>query len=146
MNELSLLDSFFNNALDDTLPEFTFRGSFNTPKVDVKENKDTYTLEMDLPGKTEKDVNIELDHNVLSISSRDEENNEEKSSDKKNAKKDEGTWLIRERRVSEFARRFTLPDDVDAERVTATFKNGVLNVTIPRKLLAAPKRIAIAAA
>jgi HSP20 family protein len=146
MNELSLLDNFFSNALEDTLPDFTFRGSFNTPRVDVKENKDTYTLEMDLPGKTEKDVNLELDHNVLTISSRSEENSEEKSSDKKNAQNDEGTWLIRERRESEFSRRFTLPDDVDGEGVTATFKNGVLSVSIPRKLQAAPKRIAIEAA
>ncbi len=146
MNELSLLDNFFNTALEDTLPDFTFRGSFNTPKVDVKENKDAYTLEMDLPGRTEKDVNLELNHNVLTISSHHEETKEEKSSDKKNAKKDEGTWLIRERRVNEFTRRFTLPDDVDGEKVAATFKNGVLSVKIPRKSLEAPKRIAIEAA
>jgi len=146
MNELALFDNFFNDALADTMPDFNYKNSFNAPKVDVKENKDAYTLEMDLPGRTEKDVNLELDHNVLTISSRHEENKEEKSSDKKDAKKDEGTWLIRERRVSEFSRRFTLPDDVDGTKVAATFKNGVLSVNIPRRTLAAPKRIAITAA
>jgi len=145
MNELSLLDSFFDNALTDTVPEFNWKHSFNVPKVDVKENNNAYVLEMDLPGRTDKDVNLELDHNVLTISSRQEENKEEKSADKKGMKKNDGTWLIRERHICSFSRRFTLPADVDAEKVAATFKNGVLAVTIPRKALATPKKIAIEA-
>ena len=144
MNELSLFNNFFDNALSDAMPDFNFEHSFNMPKVDVKESKDAYTMEMDLPGMTEKDVNVELDHNVLTISSHHEENKEQKND--KNEKKDEGKWLIRERRVSEFSRRFTLPNDVNGEQVAASFKNGVLTVNIPRKALAAPKRIAISAA
>ncbi|HAH60761.1 MAG TPA: molecular chaperone Hsp20 [Treponema sp.] len=143
MNELSLFNNFFDNALD-AIPDFDFGRSLGMPKVDVKEDKDAYVMQMDLPGMTEKDVNVELDHNVLTISSHHEENKEEKSD--KNEKKDEAKWLIRERRVSEFSRRFTLPEDVNGENVAATFKNGVLTVNIPRKALAAPKRIAIAAA
>ena len=96
---------------------------------------------MDLPGRTEKDVNVELEHNVLTISSQKEEAKEEKSD-----KKDKDTWLIRERRVSNFSRRFTLPNDVDGDKVAATFKNGVLSVSIPRKALPSPKKIAIAVA
>ena len=142
MNELALFNSFFNHALNDTVGDFNLGTSFNVPKVDVKETKDAYTLEMDLPGMNEKDVNVELDHNVLTISSHHEEKKEEQN---KNAKKDESKWLIRERRVSEFSRRFTLPDDVNGEQVAASFKNGVLTVAIPRKALSAPKRIAISA-
>ena len=142
MNELALFNSFFNHALNDTVGDFNLGTSFNVPKVDVKETKDAYMLEMDLPGMTEKDVNVELDHNVLTISSHHEEKKEEQN---KNAKKDESKWLIRERRVSEFSRRFTLPDDVNGEQVAASFKNGVLTVAIPRKALSAPKRIAITA-
>ena len=133
MNELSLFNSLFDNALTDTMP-----------KVDVKQDKNAYTMQMDLPGMTEKEVNVELDHNVLTISSHHEENKEERN--EKDAKKDEAKWLIRERRVTEFSRQFTLPDDVNGEQVAATFKNGVLTVSIPRKALAAPKRIAISAA
>ncbi|MCI1208471.1 MAG: Hsp20/alpha crystallin family protein [Treponema sp.] len=144
MNELSLFDSLMNRALSDVLPDYTYNGSYNVPRVDVRENKDGYTLEMDLPGRTEKDVNLELDHNVLTISSKVEEKKEEKS-DKK-AEKDEGSWLIRERRISEFSRRFTLPDDVNGEKVAASFKNGVLTVKLPHKAIATPKRIAIEAA
>jgi HSP20 family protein len=144
MNELALFNNFFDNALSDVMPDFTFERSLSMPKVDVKEEKDAYVMQMDLPGMTEKDVNVELDHNVLTISSRHEEEKEEKP--EKNAKKEEGKWLIRERRVSQFSRRFTLPDDTNGEGVGATFKNGVLTVRIPRKELAAPKRIAIEAA
>ena len=60
MNELALFNSFFNHALNDTMGDFNFGTSFNVPKVDVKETKDAYMLEMDLPGMTEKDVNVEL--------------------------------------------------------------------------------------
>ena len=142
MNELSLLNTIFGNTMDD-MADYGFRTPYAAPNVDVKENKDSYTVEMDLPGRTEKDVDLELDHNVLTISSTKTENVEEEKKDKK----DEGKtkWLIKERRTSSFSRRFTLPDDVDAEHVQATFKNGVLNVNIPRKALAAPKKIAITA-
>ena len=62
MNELSLFNTLFDNAFDtDMLPEFNFHATCASPKVDVKESKDKYTLEMDLPGRTEKDVNIEFD-------------------------------------------------------------------------------------
>ncbi|MBQ9494168.1 MAG: Hsp20/alpha crystallin family protein [Treponema sp.] len=144
MTELALFNNFFDNALCDVVRDWDFGTSFAMPKVDVKEEKDAYTMHMDLPGMSENDVNVELDHNVLTISSHHEESTEEKS-DKK-AKKDAGKYLIRERRVSEFTRRFTLPDDVNGEHVAASFKNGVLTVSIPRKELAAPKRIAITAA
>ena len=145
MNELSLFNSLFNGAFDNQMRDFGFGAGMSVPKVDVTQNDDSYKLEMDLPGRTEKDVNLELDHNVLTISSVKEE---VKETDEKNSKKDEKNkqkWLIKERRTSSFTRRFTLPDDIDAEKVAATFKNGVLNVVIPRKALAAPKRIAITA-
>jgi HSP20 family protein len=144
MNELSLFNNFFGNALSDVIPDFNFDRTFSMPKVDVKEEKNAYIMQVDLPGMTEKDVNVELDHNVLTISSHHEESKEEKPD--KNAKKDEAKWLIHERRISEFSRRFTLPEDVNGENVAAVFKNGVLTVNIPRRALSAPKRIAIAAA
>ena len=105
-----------------------------TPRVDVRETPDAYILDMDLPGFTEKDVEINLKDRVLSISSKMEEKNEEKK---------EGEWLIKERRSSCFSRRFTLPQDIDAEKVTAEFKHGVLSVDIPRKPEPQAKQIAI---
>ena len=67
-----------------------------TPRVDVRETPDAYILDMDLPGFTEKDVEINLKDRVLSISSKLQEKQEEKK---------EGDWLIKERRSSCFSRR-----------------------------------------
>jgi HSP20 family protein len=147
MNELSLFNSLFDNGISDVMSDFNFGYSFNTPRMDMKESKNAYILEMDLPGRTEKDVNVELDHNVLTISSHHEET-EEKAPEKdtKNRQKDETKWLFRERRMSDFCRRLTLPNDVDGTDVSASFRNGVLMVNVPRKALASPKRIAITAA
>ena len=139
MNELSLFDSLFNNSMDDV-----FGLGYRTapvPKVDVTETSDAYTLNMELPGRTESDVNIEIDRNTLTISSKKEETTEKSEGTEKN--NNSGKWLIRERRTSEFSRSFRLPEDVDNENVKATFKNGILNVMMPRKALATPKRIAI---
>lgn len=135
MNELALFNSLFDTAFGGMPDSWKV---LQMPKVDVKEDKDSYALQMDLPGCTEKDVNIEVDHGVLTISSAKVEEKEEK--------KDGEKWLIRERSSSRFTRRFTLPDDVDQEKISAVFKNGVLNVTMNRKELPSPKRIAIEAA
>ena len=140
MNDLALFNDLFNDFGDDgyTMPAFSYKKMFHMPKVGVKENKENYTLTMDMPGKTDKDVDIELNQNVLTVSSKDEVKKEEKSD-----KKDETKWLIRERTVSSFKRSFTLPDDVDSEKLTANVKDGVLTVSMPRKALAQPKHIAI---
>lgn len=138
MNELSLFNDLFDFVNDGNgygIPAVNFKKAFQTPHVDVKEEKDAYTLQMDLPGRTDKDVNIELDRNVLTISSEAAENKE---------KKDEGSkWLIRERAFSKFSRSFTLPEDVNSEALSAEVRNGVLTVTMPRKALPTPKRIQI---
>ena len=81
MNELSFLDSLFNNVLGDATPQAVYTCS--APRVDVKEEDNAYTLEMELPGRSEKDVNIELDHDNLTISSKQEETKEEKKEEKK---------------------------------------------------------------
>lgn len=145
MKELSLFDSLFNGAMDDAIG-LGYRTS--VPKVDVTECKDCYNLEMELPGLSEKDVNIDLDRNVLTISSAKEEKKENDGDEKKakDEEKNKKSFLIRERRTTMFSRSFTLPDDVDSEKVSAVFKNGILTVNMPRKETPSPKRIAIAAA
>lgn len=147
MNTLSLFNPTFtsdlfdvmNKTMIDFLPAFTDGNPPTaklTPKIDVRETKDSYLMEMDLPGRTENDVEINLKDHVLSISSKIEEKKEEKK---------DGEWIIRERQSSSFMRRFTLPDDIDAEKVSASFKNGVLNISIPRKEIASARTIAISA-
>ena len=136
MNELALFNRLFNDG--DFFPK-SFE-SATTPSVDVKETKDSYVLDMDLPGKTEKDVDLSLKDDVLTISSHNEETKESKS-DKKD--EDQCEWLIRERHNYTFTRRFTLPQDVNSDGVNASFKNGVLTVILPRKPVSEPKKIAI---
>ncbi|MCR5762716.1 MAG: Hsp20/alpha crystallin family protein [Treponema sp.] len=140
MNELALFNSLFDDFGDDsyTMPSFNYRKVFQTPRVDVKEEDNAYTLEMDLPGKTDKDVKIDLNHNVLTIAS-ESENKDEKKEEKKNKNK----WLIKERSFMKFSRSFTLPDDVNGEEISASCKNGVLKVIMPRTAKAETKHIAI---
>ena len=132
MNELSLLDSLFDNF--DGVYGGNYRGSY-VPKVDVMETKDAYTLDMELPGRNENDVDIQLDRNVLTISSKKTEKIEKKA--------DEPKWLLRERKVCGFSRSFSLPNDANGEEISASFKNGILTVVIPRKAVNVPKRIEI---
>ena len=77
-------------------------------------------------------------------SERDEKKEEKK--EEKEASKEGAKYLIKERSYSKFTRSFTLPDDVNAEGITAKVENGVLHVTMPRKAQAAPHKIAITAA
>lgn len=146
MNELALFNDLFDGFGDDgfLMPSFNYKKVF-APKVDVKEEKDEYTMEMDLPGKTEKDINIEFKNNVLTISSESKSEKEEKKEEKAEAK-DAPKYLIKERTYSKFSRSFTLPDDVDAENITAKVENGVLHIDLPRKAIAAARKIAITAA
>jgi HSP20 family protein len=114
--------------------------SVTAPRVDVRETQAAYLMDMDLPGLTEKDVEISLKDRVLAISSVKEAETEEKKTD------DGQEYLIRERRASSFERRFTLPEDIDVEKVEANFKNGVLSITIPRRPEAQPRQIMIKSA
>ena len=146
MNALSLFNDWLNNDYyGDTSRVFV-------PNVDVTETKDSYVLEMDLPGRTEKDVAIELNDRVLTIASAEDKKSETKETAENQAEKNEAEqneeaekpqFLLRERCRSSFSRSFTLPKDIDETGVGASFKNGVLTITIPRKAEAQPRRITI---
>ena len=147
MNEL--FNTLFQ-AMDEQMQnDDYYTTSTISPSVDISETKEAYTIEMDLPGKTEKDINIELDRNDLTISSVKEVTKEttdkEKTETKEKPAEPATKWLLKERRTSKFARRFTLPEDINAEQIAASFKNGVLHIVVPRKELEAPKKIAITA-
>jgi HSP20 family protein len=103
------------------------------PGFDVKEVKDAYVINADLPGVKDEELNVSLSGNLLTISgTREEEQREEGES-----------YYAMERSHGSFARSFTMPDGVDSEGVTAELKQGVLTVRIPKKPDAQPKRIAI---
>jgi len=142
MNTLSIFNPLFADTVLDTLnrdtPHF---GVFSPlagstyPTVDVREKSDAYVMDIDLPGYTEKDVTIHLKERILTIASVHEETKDEKPNGEQ--------FLIRERSQRRFIRRFTLPEDIDQEKVEASFKNGVLTVSIPRKEVAPRRQITI---
>ncbi len=126
-NPFDLIDRFFSD--DEWLMP-----RFRTPAIDVYDDGDKYMLEAELPGLTEKDIKLEVHNGQLTLSTAKSERSEEKK---------KGRWIRRERREFRFARSFTLPDDVEAEKIEARFRNGVLQVSMPKKPEAAPKTIEV---
>ena len=110
-----------------------FDHSAGWPAVDVSEDDDNYLVEVELPGLSEKDVEVKVENGVLTIASRKDESREEK---------DEG-YIRKERRHYSFSRSFSLPDNVDLEKVTANFKNGLLDIAVPKAPAAKPKLIEV---
>lgn len=144
MNTLSIFNPLFAENVFDSLyrktPEFSVSGSVSGcfyPAVDVREKSDSYIMDIDLPGYTEKDVTVHLKDRMLTLSSVQQETKEEKETDEQ--------FLIKERSRRHFVRRFTLPEDIDHEKVEAAFKNGILTVSIPRKEAPARRQIEIKA-
>ena len=146
MNTLSFFNPRFTSDLFDVIDRnFSDMDNFGcrtyAPKVDVQATKESYELEMELPGLTEKDVTIDLKDREITIASVDDAKEE-----KKEAKEEvKATYLVKERVATHFSRSFTLPDDIDPEGVNAKFQNGLLTITIPRKAENKARRIAISA-
>ncbi len=103
------------------------------PVVDVSENKDNYVIHAELPGMKKKDVKITLQDDVLTISGEKKVEREEKDK----------TYHLVERSYGQFSRSFTLPAKVEADKIKAEFKDGVLNITLPKAPEAKAKEIDI---
>jgi HSP20 family protein len=103
-------------------PRLDMGGFDFAPRVDTAETDTAYELTAELPGVDEKDIKIALEDNVLSISG-------EKKAEREEKKKD---YVMSERSYGSFKRAFTLPDNVDPEKIAAKFEKGVLKVTLPK--------------
>jgi HSP20 family protein len=95
------------------------------PAVDIREQDDHYLMEMDLPGYDEKEVEVQVDGNTLSISSQKNVTQKEKE--------EEGNFLLRERRAASFSRSFSLPENTDRDHISAQFKNGILRLELKKR-------------
>jgi len=138
-NELS-----FHDRLNQLLNQPFFRGFGPSldqsltagnvvPAVNIYEDEHTINIEAELPGIEEKDIDISLENNVLTISGERKLENEEKK---------ENFHRI-ERSYGRFTRSFTVPPGVDSDNVNAVFNNGVLKITLNKKEEARPKQIKI---
>jgi HSP20 family protein len=106
------------------------------PAADMKETDEEYVLTAELPGISEKDVDVEVEQNVLTIKG-------EKRTEREEKKEKNGHWHLVERSYGSFARSFTLPPAVDAGKIEAEFANGLLTVKIPKRKGAVARRITI---
>lgn len=125
----SLVDEFFGDDLFSRF--FNENENVTVPSVNVKEGKEEYTIDVAAPGLDRKDFKIDLNNNVLEISSEKEV--KEKSDDDK--------IMRREFRYSSFKRSFTLPDTANTDKIKASYKDGILSISIPKKEEAKAKPI-----
>ena len=126
-----LFEEFFN--------DFPFAGSFPdtreswNPAVDILEKDGDLILRAELPGMTEKQIELKLEGNTLTLKGERKLDNEDK---KKNYHRVESFY-------GSFIRSFRLPDTVDTQKISADYKNGVLTVTLPQKPEVKPREIPV---
>lgn len=105
------------------------------PETDVIETEKEIRVVTEMPGLRSEDIEVDVEHNVLTIRG---EKREERAEGEQG-----GKYHLAERRYGTFARSFVLPRDVDAERIEAGFDNGVLTVRIPKSERAQRRRIQV---
>jgi len=103
------------------------------PPVDVYEDEHNVTLKIEVPGIDEKDIDVRIENNTLTVHGERKFEKEEK----------EENYRRVERQYGSFTRTFTLPTTVDTENVSATYDKGVLKINLPKKAEAKPKQIKV---
>jgi len=103
-------------------------------KVDVKENDKAFTVHAEIPGVKKEDIQVDINGNMVSIRAEMKQEKEEKKGDK---------VIYSERSYGMASRSLTLPGDVDSQGACASYKDGVLDLTLPKKASAQGKRLAI---
>lgn len=130
----NFFDDFFSKDLFNWNDKhFTVSGA-TLPSVNVKETDDAFAIELAAPGMKKEDFNIELNKHVLTISSEQKEEHEEKDKN--------GKYTRREFNYHSFSRSFNLPAEVvESEKIEAVYKDGILNITVPKKEVAKPQPV-----
>jgi HSP20 family protein len=121
-------ESYSGAGQDESLTTSSF-----APAVDVYEDEHTVSLKIDVPGIDEKDIDVRVENNTLTVHGERKIEKEEK----------EENYRRVERQYGSFTRTFTLPTTVDSENVSATYDKGVLKITLPKKAEAKPKQIKV---
>lgn len=126
----SLINRFFEgDMLDWTNRNYSLTNT-TLPSVNIKQDADGFEVEMAAPGLVKEDFKIEVNHDVLTISSEKQEENTEKTDE---------NYTKREFSYQSFCRSFTLPNTADRENINAKYENGILKVRIPKKEEAKPR-------
>lgn len=126
--------------LERSVADSSGEGSVSTaewaPAVDIKEESDKFVLHADLPGVKPEEIEVNMEGGILTI----------KGEKKSESKTEKDGYKRVERTYGSFYRRFSLPDTANADAISAKSKNGVLEITIPKREAVQPKRINVVAA
>jgi len=133
--ELEALAEQFTKVLQTTKEDDIAKDIAFVPAVNTREADDAYYIEVELPGVKKEDINIDIDENTLTISGERKIKEEHK----------EDTFYKVESYYGKFERSFALPEDADVEKIEAEFKDGILEIKIPKKVQVEnkPKKIEI---
>ncbi|MGQ7869102.1 Hsp20/alpha crystallin family protein [Sunxiuqinia sp. sy24] len=131
---LPLWPKLFNDFFDRDWMNFSTRNFSNTnttlPSVNIKEDDNGFEVEMAAPGFEKNDFKIDLDNSILTISSEKKVDSETKKGQQ---------FTQREFSYQSFSRSFTLPQSAESDKITASYANGILKISIPKKEEAKPK-------
>ncbi len=130
LNQLpTMFDDFINRDIFNWNTSNFSNTNTTIPAINVKETADHYEVEVAAPGMSKKDFKVQLEGNVLTISSEKNVNNEQQESEKDNTR-----YSLREFSYESFTRTFTLQKDVvDTDNIAARYEDGVLHLSIPKK-------------
>ena len=127
------MNRLFRESYNDAGQDESLTTSRFAPAVDVYEDEHQVTLKIEVPGIEEKDIDVRVENNTLTVQGERKIEKEEK----------EENYRRVERQYGNFTRTFTLPQTVDSEKVSANYDKGVLKITLPKRAEAKPKQIKV---
>lgn len=127
VRHLRSINNEFNRLVNDSLSDFCdLESSFQAdwhPTVDISENDESVEISFELPGISLKDIHLESKNDTLTISGKKEFNKEDRKRH----------YHAVEHSYGSFSRSFSIPANVDKESISSEYKNGLLNITLPKK-------------
>src|SRR2546430_8303121 len=132
-DRINRMDRLFRESYSPESPEEALTTTSFAPPVDIYEDEHTVTLKMEVPGIEEKDIDVRIENNTLTVHGERKIEKEEK----------EENFRRVERQYGSFTRSFTLPSSVDAGQITADYDKGVLKMKLAKKAEAKPKQIKV---
>lgn len=129
----SIFDDLFNELYSLPTSFLSKSGMDLSPRIDISETDGEYKIEAELPGISQKEIDVKIDNNILTIKGKKEDIKEEK----------EKNYHLRERYYGAFQRSISLPNNIEPEKIKASFENGVLNISVPKSDKRTPKKIEI---
>ncbi len=125
----SLVNALFNSDASD----FASEGSEFSPRMDMKETEEAYTVKLTMPGIDKNDIDISVSDGLLTVKGETREEEED----------EKATYLVREHKHYSYYRSVRLPSEVVADKAEAEYKNGVLKLTLPKAEEVKPKSIPV---